>query len=96
MSESAISRTSARPRNIQTCEECVVGVGFEGEDAIGNVGEGVGEEPNICNDVHSNPAVRHQFGKDREFGLARACFLRDALPVEDRWRQQHRESFAQG
>src|SRR5215470_14898142 len=43
-----------------TCEACVVGVRFEGEDAIGNAGEGVGEEPNICTDVHSNPAVRHQ------------------------------------
>jgi len=41
------------------------------------------EEPNVCTDVDGNPAARHQLGKDREFGLARACLLRDALPVED-------------
>jgi hypothetical protein len=41
-----------------TCEECVVGVGFEGEDAIGNVGEG-----DVRTDIHSNPATRHQLGK---------------------------------
>ncbi len=37
----------------------------------------------VCTDVDGNPAARHQLGKDREFGLARACLLRDALPVED-------------
>src|SRR5262249_45269178 len=28
-----------------TCEEGVVGIRFEGQNAIGDVGEGVGEEP---------------------------------------------------
>ena len=63
---------------------------------IGDVGEGVGKEPNVCTDVDGNPAARYQLGKDREFRLARACLLRDALPVEDRWWHQHREPIAQG
>jgi hypothetical protein len=46
--------------------------GFDGEDAIGDVGEGVGKEPNVCADVDGNTAARHQLGKDREFRLARA------------------------
>jgi hypothetical protein len=50
-----------------------------GED----VGEGVGKEPNVCTDVDGNPAAWHQLGKDREFGLACACLLRDTPPVED-------------
>jgi hypothetical protein len=58
-------------------------VGFEGDDAIGDVGEGVGKEPNVCTDVDGNPAAWHQLGKNRKFGLARACLFRDTLPVED-------------
>src|SRR5262245_12609647 len=48
-----------------TCEEGVVGIRFEGENAIGDVGEGVGEEPNVCTDVDGNTAARHQFGNRR-------------------------------
>ena len=40
-----------------TCEEGVVGIRFEGENAIGDVGEGIGEEPNVCTDVDGNPAA---------------------------------------
>jgi len=75
------------------CEEGVVGVGFEGEDAIGDIGEGVREESNICTDIDGNTAARHQLGKDRELGLTRAGLLCDTLPVENRWRYQHREPF---
>ena len=60
-----------------TCEEGVVGIRFEGENSIGDVGEGVGEEPNVCTDVDGNPAARYQFGKDRELRLTRACLLRN-------------------
>ena len=61
-----------------TGEEGVVRVGFEGDDVIGDVGEGVGKEPNVCTDVDGNPAAWHQLGKNREFGLARACLFRDS------------------
>src|SRR5215813_14540512 len=46
-----------------TCEACVVGVRFEGEDAIGNAGEGVGEEPNICTDVQAIPPCGIRFAQ---------------------------------
>jgi len=69
--------------------------GFEGEDAIGDIGEGVGEESNICTDVDGNTAARHQLDKNRELGLTRAGLLRDTLPVKNRWRYQHREPFSQ-
>src|SRR5262249_3946522 len=84
------------PTQHPTCEEGVVGVRFEGDDAVGDVGEGIGEKANVCTDVDGRTAARYQLCKNREFGLARACLLRDALPVEHRWRHQHRETFAQG
>src|SRR5262249_10806433 len=79
-----------------TCEQGVVGIRFEGENAISDVGEGVGEEPNVCTDVDGNTAARHKFGKDRELRLTRACLLRNAPPVENRRWHQHRKPFGQG
>ena len=69
-----------------TCEEGVVGIRFEGENAIGDVGEGVGEEPNVCTDVDGNTAARYQFGKDRELRLTRAClYAASSSPCSAAW-----------
>src|SRR5215831_13476724 len=46
--------------------------------------------------VDGNTAARHQFGKDRELKLTRACLLRNAPPVENRRWHQHRKPFGQG
>src|SRR5262249_39160735 len=74
-SAATCSRSTHRGRN-RTLRDSM-SVPQLGENAIGDVGEGVGEEPNVCTDVDGNTAARHQFA------LTRACLLRNAPPVEN-------------
>jgi hypothetical protein len=63
-------------------EEGVVWVGLESDDMVGNVREGIGEDPLVGAYVYGDAATRHELGQDSEFWFARACFFPDTPPVE--------------